>query len=72
MVQEDSEAAISDGWKIASTKCMLTGSIKTHSDLKIDSIKSYNDLRNEIMAYASSKRVETERGDDMDIDQAGE
>lgn len=70
VVQEDPEAAISDGWKIAAVKCILTGNIKTHIDLKIDSIKPYDDLRNEIMAYAISKRIEKERGDDMDIDAA--
>ena len=33
-------------------KCTLTGNIKTHVDLNIDIIKPYDELRNEIMAYA--------------------
>ena len=38
VVQEDPEAAMSDGWTVAAVKCNLTGNIKTHIDLKIDSI----------------------------------
>ena len=53
-------------------KCILTDNIKTHIDLKIDTIKSCGGLRNEIMAYAISRRIEKARGDDMDIDQAEE
>ena len=67
VAQEDPDAAISDGWKIAAARRILTGYIKTHIDIKIDATKSCDDLRNEIMACAISKRIEKERGDNMDI-----
>ena len=72
VVQEDPDAAISDGWKIAAVKCILTGNIKTHIDLRIDALKSHDDLGNEIMTCAITERVEKERGDEMDIDHAEE
>ena len=71
-MQEDPEAAILDSRKIVAVNCTLAGNVKTQIDLKIDSIKSYDALRNEIRAYAISKRAEKERGDDMDIDHAAD
>ena len=67
VVQEDPEAAISDGWKIAAVKCILTGHIKMHIDLEIDSIKSYEGVRNQIMSHAIRTRLEEEQGDNMEI-----
>ena len=61
VAQENPEAAISDGWKIAAAKCILTSRAKTHIDVKIDNIQFHDDLRNEIMVYAISKRIEKER-----------
>ena len=51
-------------------KGILVGDTETRIGFNMDSMKSLNGLRNEVMARAISGGIAKERGDDKDMDQA--
>ena len=51
-------------------KCLLTGRIKEHIELRAAQFKKYDDLRSEVMKYATQKRLEKNRSGNMSIDNA--
>ena len=60
--QEPGEEKLPDAYKITALKCLLMGDIKRHVELKEEDLKTYDQIRTYIMAWAVNKRIEKERG----------
>ena len=60
--QEPGEEKLPDAYKITALKCLLLGDIKRHVELKEEDLKTYDQIRSYIMAWAVNKRIEKERG----------
>ena len=56
-----------DVWKMTALTCLLTGMIKEHIELRAAQFKGYDDLRSEVMKYATQKRLEKNRSGNMHI-----
>ena len=59
-------------YKMAALRQLLIGDIKKHVDLREEDLRVYTDLRQCVMKWALTKRLEKERKDDpMDTSQVG-
>ena len=67
---DPSGSDLPDVWKMTALKCLLTGRIKEHIELRAAQFKGYDDLRSEVMKYATQKRLEKNRSGNMSIDNA--
>ena len=71
VMDEDGAEESPERYKMTALKCLLTGEIKKHVELREDDLATYSDLRAIIMKYVSNKRIEKERGSQpMDLDAA--
>ena len=58
---EDGAEELPEIYKMTALKCLLTGEIRKHVELREDDLTTYSDLRAIIMKYASNKRIEQKK-----------
>ena len=61
MIKMDPSLQLPGPWRMTALKCLLTPKVKDHVDMQSGKMRTYEELREDVMTYATQKRLNRNR-----------